>query len=41
MSKEKIKNSHLSEEAGLTPLLCMTHSFEDCDWLVVQEGKKE
>jgi len=18
----------------------MTHSFEDCDWLVVQEGKK-
>jgi len=24
----------------LTPLLCMTQYFEDCDWLIVQEGKK-
>ncbi len=36
----KDKNLYLSEEAGLTPLLGMTQSFEDCDWLVVQEGKK-
>ncbi len=30
----------LNEEAGLTPLLAMTQSFEDCDLLVVQEGSK-
>ncbi len=36
----KDKNFDLSEEAGLTPLLAMTQSFEDCDWLVVQEGNK-
>ncbi len=36
----KDKNLYLSEEAGLTPLLAMTQSFEDCDWLVVQEGSK-
>ncbi len=30
------KNVYLSEEAGLA----MTQSFEDCDWLVVQEGNK-
>ncbi len=36
----KDKNFYLSEEAGLTPLLAMTRSFEDCDWLVVQEGNK-
>ncbi len=36
----KDKNFYLSEEAGLTPLLAMTWSFEDCDWLVVQEGNK-
>ncbi len=36
----KDKNIYLSEEAGLTPLLAMTQSFEDCDWLVVQEGNK-
>ncbi len=36
----KDKNVYLSEEAGLTPLLAMTQSFEDCDWLVVQEGNK-
>ncbi len=36
----KDKNFYLSEEAGLTPLLGMTQSFEDCDWLVVQEGNK-
>ncbi len=24
----------------LTPLLAMTQFFEDCDWLVVQEGNK-
>ncbi len=30
----KDKNFYLSEEAGLTPLLAMTQSFEDCDWLV-------
>ncbi len=36
----KDKNINLSEEAGLTPLLAMTQSFEDCDWLVVQEGNK-
>ncbi len=36
----KDKNFYLSEEAGLTPLLGMTQSFEDCDWLVVQEGSK-
>ncbi len=34
----KDKNFYLSEEAGLTPLLAMTQSFEDYDWLVVQEG---
>ncbi len=33
-------NSELSEEVELTPLLAMTQSFEDCDWLVVQEGNK-
>ncbi len=33
----KDKNFYLSEEAGLTPLLGMTQSFEDCDWLVVQK----
>ncbi len=31
---------YLSEEAGLTTLLAMTQSFEDCEWLVVQEGNK-
>ncbi len=36
----KDKNFYLSEEAGLTPLLAMTQSFEDCDWLVVQEGNE-
>ncbi len=36
----KDKNFYLSEEAGLTPLLAMTQSFEDCDWLVVQGGNK-
>ncbi len=36
----KDKNFYLSEEAGLTPLLAMTQSFEDCDWLVVQESNK-
>ncbi len=36
----KDKNFYLSEEAELTPLLAMTQSFEDCDWLVVQEGSK-
>ncbi len=36
----KDKNFYLSEEAGLTLLLAMTQSFEDCDWLVVQEGNK-
>ncbi len=36
----KDKNFYLSEEAGLTQLLGMTQSFEDCDWLVVQEGNK-
>ncbi len=36
----KDKNFDLSEEAGLTPLLGMTQSFEDSDWLVVQEGNK-
>ncbi len=36
----KDKNFYLSYEAGLTPLLAMTRSFEDCDWLVVQEGSK-
>ncbi len=25
---------HLSEEAWLTPVLAMTHSFKSCDWLV-------
>jgi len=25
----------------LTQLLCMTQSFQDCDWLVVQEGNKK
>ncbi len=30
-----------SEEAELTPLLAMTQSFEDCDWLVDQEGNKK
>ncbi len=33
-------NSCLSEEAGLTLLLGKIQSFEDCDWLVVQEGNK-
>ncbi len=36
----KDKHCYLSEEAGLTLLLAMTQSFEDCDWLVVQEGNK-
>ncbi len=36
----KDKNCYLTEEAGLTLLLGMTQSFEDCDWLVVQEGNK-
>ncbi len=36
----KDTNFYLSEEAGLPPLLAMTQSFEDCDWLVVQEGNK-
>ncbi len=36
----KDKNLYLSEEAELTLLLAMTQSFEDCDWLVVQEGNK-
>ncbi len=29
----KDKYFYLNEEAGLTPLLAMTRSFEDCDWL--------
>ncbi len=33
-------NFYLSEEAGLTSLLAMTQSFEECDWLVVQGGNK-
>ncbi len=36
----KDKNFYLSDEAGLTPLLALTQSFEDCDWLVVQEGNE-
>ncbi len=36
----KDKIFYLSEDAGLTLLLGMTQSFEDCDWLVVQEGNK-
>ncbi len=36
----KDENFYLSEEAGQTPLLAMIRSFEDCDWLVVQEGNK-
>ncbi len=36
----KDKNFYLSEEAGLTPLLAMAQSFEECDWLVVQGGNK-
>ncbi len=39
--QRKDKNFYLSEEAGLTPLLAMTQCFEDCDWLVVQEGNKK
>ncbi len=35
----KDKNFDLCEEAGLTPLLGMTQSFEDCDWLVKKEIK--
>ncbi len=35
-SKNKKKQVYLGKEAGLTPLLAMTQSFEDCDWLVVQ-----
>ncbi len=38
--REKDKNIYLSEEAGLAPLLAMTQSFKDCDWLVVQEENK-
>ncbi len=37
----KDKNFYLSDEAGLTLLLAMTQSLEDCDWLVVQGGNKE
>ncbi len=39
---ERGKDKHLclSEEAGLTLLLGKIQSFEDCDWLVVQEGNK-
>ncbi len=33
----KDKKNYLSEEAGLTPLLAMTQSFEDCDWLSKKE----
>ncbi len=36
----KDRNCYLSEEAGLTLLLGKIHSFEDCDWLSVQEGNK-
>ncbi len=36
----KDKNFYLSEEEGLTLLLAMTRPFEDCDWLVAQEGNK-
>ncbi len=36
----KDKNFYLSDEVGLTPLLAMAQSFEDCDRLVVQEGNK-
>ncbi len=39
LSEEKT-DLYLTEEAGLTPLLGMTQSFEDCDWLVFQEGNK-
>ncbi len=38
--QRKDKHFYLSEEAGLTPLLAMTQSFEDSDWFVVQEGNK-
>ncbi len=34
-------NFYLSEEADLTPLLGMTQSFDDCDWLVVHKEIKE
>ncbi len=34
-------NFHLSEEAGLTPLLAMTQSFEDSDWLLSKKEIKE
>ncbi len=36
----KDKHCYLHEEAGLTPLLGVTQSFEDCDWLFVQEENK-
>ncbi len=36
----KDRNCYLSEEAGLTLLLGKIQSFEDCDWLVFQEGNK-
>ncbi len=36
----KDKHCYLSEEAELTLLLGKIQSFEDCDWLVVQEGNK-
>ncbi len=36
----KDKHCYLSEEAGLTLLLGNIQSFEDCDWLSVQEGNK-
>ncbi len=41
-NSERGKDEHLyrSEEAGLTPLLGKIQSFEECDWLVVQEGNK-
>ncbi len=34
------KTFFLNEKAGLTLLLGMTRSFEDCDWFDVQEGNK-
>ncbi len=36
----KDRNVYLSEEAELTLLLGKIQSFEDSDWLSVQEGNK-
>ncbi len=39
-SSERGRDCYLSEEAGLTLLLGKIQSFEDSDWLSVQEGNK-